>query len=95
MTMEVKINMEIELNRGWILDEDEEEIGETNFVVSLDYLKELWSREEVRKELGSSYEEDDFSSFLDWYDPDVEGQIIYDIAKKEGKIVEDIGVVMY
>ena len=95
MTMEVKINMEIELNRGWILDEDEEEIGETNFVVSLDFLKELWSREEVRKEFGLSYEEDDFSSFLDWYDPDVEGQIIYDIAKREGKLVEDIGVVMY
>lgn len=89
------MRFEIELNRGWVCNIFEEEIGETNFVIALDYLKELWLREDVRAKFNSHYGENDLSLFLDIYDPDTEGQIIYDIAKAEDKIIEDIGVTLY
>lgn len=41
----MEINIEFELNRKWIVDETTgKEIGETNFVVPLEWTKKLFDR---------------------------------------------------
>ena len=75
---------EIELNRGWIYNGawwDEEVIGERNFVVSAEYFYSLMEM------LGM--DDAEASDFLDWYDPDVDGRLIYEFAERDGAIVEE------
>lgn len=82
------INFECELNRAWINDNDGEPIGETNFVVATEWLKELYD-----KEFTDKY--NTFDDFLDCYEPEVDGEFIYQKAIADGVLVEDLGVVMY
>lgn len=85
----MKINVEFELNRAWIIDEEtEDEIGETNFVVSAKWMKKLFDK--VYADRYNSLDE-----FLDVYEPEVDGEFIYREAIKDGALVEDFGVVMY
>lgn len=86
--MSFTIEFEYELNREWINDEDGEPIGETNFVVPTKWLKELYN-----KEFADKYS--DFEMFVDWYEPEIDGELIYQKAIADGVLMEDLGVVMY
>ena len=87
--LSMKIGVEFELNRGWIYDnEGEEIIGETNFVVPSKWLMELFNKNFVNDYF-------DFDVFLDVYEPEVDGEFIYQKAIEDGVLVEDFGVVMY
>lgn len=79
--MAVQISFEYTLNRGWIFAKGEDEpAGEKNFTVP-----GPWLIETVEKYF-SNYQFDDF---LDVYEPEVEGEFIYRLAKRDGVIVEE------
>lgn len=72
---------EIELNRKWLYDDDEDVIGEQNFVVSAEYfygLMEMFGMDDI-----------DASNFLDWYDPETDGELIYEFAVRDDTIIEE------
>ena len=73
---------EIELNRKWLYeDEDDFPIGERNFVVPAEYfygLMEMFGMDDA-----------DASDFLDWYDPETDGELIYEFAVRDGAIIEE------
>lgn len=81
------MKFEYELNRAWIYDEERDVIGETNFVVPADWLKELYD-----KEFSDKYT--DFELFLESYEPEVEGEFIYQKAL-EDNVVQDLGIIYY
>ena len=81
----MKIKVEYELNREWILDEEGEAIGETNFVVGGQWLKKLFD-----EHFANEYES--LSEFLDVYEPETEGEFIYKTAIKDDVLIEDLGV---
>lgn len=83
----MKMNVEFEMNRAWIVDEADEIIGETNYIVSDEWLRELFD-----KEYKDRY--DSLDDFVEVYDPETEGEYIYRKAIKDGALVEDLGVVM-
>lgn len=83
------INIEFELNRRWIIDEATgEEIGETNFVVPMRWMKNLFD-----KSYADKY--DCLDAFMEVYTPEIDGEFIYREAIKDGALIEDIGVTMY
>ena len=83
------MKVEFELNRGWVIDEEtEEEIGETNYVVPKKWLKELFDK--IYADKYSSFDE-----FIDVYEPEIDGELIYQQAVNDGVLVEDLGVKMY
>ena len=82
------MNFEYELNRAWVLDEDDEIIGETNFAVPAGWLKELYD-----KTYADEY--NSFDEFMEVYDPEAEGEYIYREAIKDNALVEDLGITMY
>lgn len=84
----MEIRFEYELNRKYIYDDETEVIGETNFVVPAGWLMELFNKVYTNK-----YESLD--EFLDVYEPETEGEFIYQKAIKDDVLVEDFGVVMY
>ena len=84
----MEIRFEYELNREYIYDDEVEIIGETNFVVPAGWLMELFN-----KEYADRY--DSLDDFLDVYEPEVEGEFIYQKAIADGVMIEDLGVVMY
>ena len=81
------MKFEYELNRAWIYNEERDVIGETNFVVPADWLKELYD-----KEFSDKYT--DFELFLEAYEPEVEGGFIYQKAL-EDNVVQDLGIIYY
>lgn len=87
--MSVIMELEIELNRKWILNKDGETIGEINFVVPMDWFTRNWNLTP-----NSQYYEN-ITNFQDTYEPDVDGEWLYQKAIKDGILKEDIGVVMY
>lgn len=74
------------LNRRWLYDNDDEEVGEVNFEVDAAWLKEYW--EQNFKDDGTTY-----SDFLDVYVPETDGEQIYQAARVAGKLISDIGPV--
>lgn len=77
----MNIELEITLNRGWIYAKGiDEPIGEKNFTVPaiwlIDVLEQYWPGE-------------DPDDFLNVYDPDVEGEFIYRLAKREGVVIDE------
>ena len=86
--MNITFEFEHELNRGWIYDEDGEVIGEINFVVPTKWLCDLYD-----KHFSDVY--GDIDSLLTLYEPEEEGEFIYQKAIEDNVLVEDIGVVMY
>ena len=84
----MRVEFEYELNRGWIYDDDEEVFGEINFVVPADWLRKLYD-----KRFADRY--NSFDDFVDCYEPEVDGEDVYQEAIKEKALKEDLGVVMY
>lgn len=85
----MRIEFEYELNRAWIIDKDTDEItGETNFVVPAKWLKELYDKRFADKF-------DSLDEFTEVYEPETDGEFIYQEAIKDGVLVEDLGVVTY
>lgn len=83
------VECEYELNRRWIYDDANDDIiGETNFVVPAKWLKDLYEMF-YRDEYG------DFETFIELYEPEAEGEFIYQKAIKECVLKEDIGIVIY
>lgn len=77
---------EIELNRCWLYGSDDDEpIGETNFVVSELFVKENY------KNCPNAEENDSYDEFLETYVPEEDGQFLYELAKEKNHIIEDIG----
>lgn len=83
------IHKEYELNRKWITDNIRKTIGETNFVISEDFLLSHW------KECPNSNNEENIENFLEVYVPEEDGQYLYKLAKDTGNLIEDIGEVLY
>ena len=84
----MEINVEYELNRAWIMDEDGEPIGETNFVVPEEWLQKLYDE-------NFADEYDSLDELVEVYEPEDVGEFIYQQAIKDGVLIEDLGVVMY
>ena len=91
--MSIPIEFEHELNRAWIEDEDGDAIGETNFVVSTEWLVNTFYRLNNKGKFVCEY--DDFEDFADSYEPETDGELIYQQAIKDGALKEDLGIVMY
>ena len=92
--MSITMEMEYELNRAWIIDEEEDEqIGETNFVVPADWLTNTFNKLNNERKFICEYE--DLEDFLDSYEPETDGELIYQCSIKDGVLKEDIGVVYY
>lgn len=77
------MKIELELNRAWIYGNgpDKDPTGETNFVIPEDYFVEIFPK--------LFPDEDDISFFLDIYEPETDGEKIYQQAKKDGKIIDE------
>ena len=84
--MNLTINVEFELVKKRIYDDDIEVIAEYTYVVSGEWLSEIYRNHIVKM---FDYESVDLDEFLDVYDPDVEGTTIYYLAKEEGEIIEE------
>ena len=65
-----------ELNREWLYDEDDEIIGERNFVVKVDYFNRIFSE---------LFPNENLDEFLDWYEPETDGEKIYQKALSDGE----------
>lgn len=78
------MNLEIKLNRGWIIDEVDGIVGETNYVVPTTLVYDIWLNYYSDEYLS-------FSDFLENYRPEVEGKKVYNIALAENQIIKDIG----
>ena len=87
------MELEYELNREWIYDDEEDTIGETNFVVSAEWLKETFESLNNDNQLTCRY--NDLKDFLDTYEPEIDGELVYQKAIADGVLKEDLGVVMY
>lgn len=86
----MKIECQYELNRAWIHDEEEDEIiGETNFVVPADWLEKVF-----KKHFSKDYPSYSLEEFLDVYEPETDGEFIYQEAIKDDALIEDLGIVM-
>ena len=91
--MSITIEFEYELNREWIYDDDGETIGETNFVVPTEWLTKAFDELNKNDEFICHYE--DFEDFVDTYEPETDGELIYQKAIADGVLIENLGVVMY
>ena len=78
----IPVTNEIQLNRLWDCDEDGEPIGQHAFVVTEDYAKKVYN--ELFADRYESFEE-----FLDVYEPETEGQAIYDRAIADGVLINE------
>lgn len=87
------INFEHELNREWIYDDDEEVVGETNFVVPTKWLIEIFNELNNNNKFVCKY--NDFEDFEEVYEPETDGELIYQKAIADGVLKEDLGIVMY
>jgi hypothetical protein len=80
----VNIHIEYILCSKKIYDNDNEVLAEYCFIVDEEWLMHMWNRH-FKKLFGY----DDFQEFLDEYDPDYEGQIIYMVAKQHNRIIDE------
>lgn len=83
----MKINHKVEyiLNRKWIVDDDDEVIGEVNFIVPGEWLENLFN-----KVFANEYSS--LGNFLKVYTPEIDGEFIYQKAVEDGVLIEDLGV---
>jgi hypothetical protein len=92
--MSITMEMEYELNRAWVYDdEDDDPIGETNFVVPAGWFVNTFNKLNNENKFICKYE--DFEDFIDSYEPETDGELIYQKAIEDGVLKEDIGVVYY
>ncbi len=78
-----KIICEFELNRGWVYGNgpDEDATGEKNFVISAEYLHEIFPKLFPDKT--------DLNLFLETYEPETEGEKIYRQALLDDAVIEE------
>ena len=86
------MEVEYELNRAWVYDDGvDEPIGETNFVVPAKWLIDLYNNYFAEKKTCSGHPlYGSFEDFLDVYEPESEGEFVYQKAIEDGVIKEDI-----
>lgn len=81
-------DLEIEMNREWLYNDNDNNIGEINFVVSKKFAEEFYN---------SNYKEKypTFKDFLSAYIPEEEGQELYSYALSCNGLIDDLGEVYY
>ena len=84
--MKVTFNVEYELVKEKVYDDEIEVVAEYTYVVPAEWLSKLY-KEHITKMF--HYEEDDFDEFLCCYDPEVEGTAIYHLAKSDNVIIDE------
>lgn len=84
--------VEFELNFGYIYDENEEVVGEKNFVVSAEWLFENIGKICTNVSLETV---EDIMDFLNWYDPEEDGRAIFEAALVDGVLIENAFVTWY
>ncbi len=82
--MTINIHVEYVLVNDIVYDNDNERLIDHCFVVDAEWLSHMWNRH-LKKLFGY----DDLEEFLDVYDPEYEGQIIYMIAEKQNRIIDE------
>jgi hypothetical protein len=75
-----KVPVELELTKHNQNNSDGELIKEETFVIDLKYFNKVYKELNLGKNYLSKKE------FLDWYDPEEEGLLIYNKAKEDNKI---------
>ena len=77
------IEVQYELNRAWIYGNgpDEDPTGEKNFVVSKEYLLQVFPV--------LFPNEQDIDLFLEVYEPETDGEKLYQQALLDGQIIEE------
>lgn len=83
--MTVNIHIEYILCNEKIYNNDIEVIAEHCFIVDSEWLSHMWNRHFKALFNWSG----DFDEFLDAYDPDYEGQIMYLVAKQHNQIIDE------
>lgn len=83
--MTVNIHIEYILCNEKICNNENEVVAEHLFVVDSEWLSHMWKRHFKALFKWDS----DLDEFLDCYDPDYEGQIIYIVAKQQGQIIDE------
>ena len=78
----MKVIFEYELNRAWVNNDDGEPIGETNFVVPAKWLNEVFDKFNNEDKFVCLY--DDFNDFIETYEPETDGELIYQKAIADG-----------
>lgn len=86
------MSIEFELNFGYVYDDDEEIIGEKNFVVSAEWL--FANVGKICKNVALETEQD-INDFLNWYDPEDDGRAIFEAALVDGALIENAFVTWY
>lgn len=84
--------IEFELNFGYIYNEDEEIVGEKNFVVSAQWL--FANIGKVCKNVVLETEQD-IDNFLNWYDPENDGRAIFEAALVDDALIKNAFVTWY
>lgn len=85
--MRVTFNVEYELTKDVIYNiESNEPMEEYTYVVPAEWLSKLYYKHIVPM---FDYDDCDLNEFLDVYDPEVEGTVIYHIAAKQQVIIEE------
>ena len=84
--MSITMEFEYELNRAWILDEDKDTIGETNFVVTAEWLEETFCKLNEENKFVCKYE--DFEDFLA-KNPECQGKL-YMATTKAKHVYTDV-----
>ena len=76
------IDFQLVLNRAWIYsDSAEDPVGEKNFVISKKYFLSIFPKLFPM--------EKDIDRFLDVYEPETDGEKIYQQAVRDGQIIEE------
>ncbi len=83
--MPFNIHIEYILCNEKIYNNENEVVAEHLFIVDSEWLYHMWKRH--FKALFRC--DGDLDEFLDCYDPNYEGQIVYMVAKHQGKIVNE------
>lgn len=99
------LKKEFELNREYTYDSGNEVIAEKNFVVSEDYLISIFDelfpgfKKESEKKGLSSYSEGEITffpymeHFLDIYEPETDGEKIYQKAKQDCRLIKEFDTI--
>lgn len=83
--MPFNIHIEYILCNEKIYNNENEVVAKHLFIVDSEWLYHMWKRH-FKALFGY---DNDLDEFLDCYDPDYEGQIIYMVAKHQGKIINE------
>lgn len=92
----MNINYTYELNREWLYDdEDDDPIGEVNFIVPADWLKKLFDTYYANNNVpdGLFYAYSSFNDFIDCYEPESDGEFVYQKAIEDNVLIADLGAV--